>query len=402
MSVVKRILFVFGTRPEAIKLAPLILQLRAAPEFECVICVTGQHRAMLDQVLECFAIIPDHDLNIMRASQTLSDVTSAILCELAPLLDTCGPDLMLVHGDTATTFAAALAAYYARIPVGHVEAGLRSGNLNSPWPEEANRKLTATLATWHFAPTETSRLNLLREGVPDAHIAVTGNTVIDALLIARDRLASTPEIADTIRRRFSYLDPDKRMILVTGHRRENFGQGFEAICDSLRCIASDHADVQIVYPVHLNPRVREPVMSRLGQIVNVFLEAPLDYLEFVYLMTRAYLVLTDSGGIQEEAPALGKPVLVMRDTTERPEAVRAGTVRLVGTDSRRIVGEVERLLLDDAAYEAMSQAHSPYGDGCASARIVSALSALMHGPAAGNPTVAMASRTHYTTCGNET
>jgi UDP-N-acetylglucosamine 2-epimerase (non-hydrolysing) len=373
----KTVLFTFGTRPEAIKLAPLVHAVKATSGFECRVCVTGQHRSMLDQVLDFFGIVPDYDLDIMRPSQTLGGVTGDILSKLAPVLEACKPDVLLVHGDTATTFAASLAAYYARIPVGHVEAGLRTGNLYSPWPEEANRKLTAALAAWHFAPTETSRTNLLREGVLDSSISVTGNTVIDALFMAQRRLNDEPKLADSLQKRFPYLDPAKRLVLVTGHRRENFGGGFENICEALRRIASAHPDVQIVYPVHLNPNVREPVNRLLADIDNVVLEEPVEYLEFVYLMKRAYLVLTDSGGVQEEAPSLGKPVLVMRDTTERPEAVSAGTVRLVGTDAQRIVEEVERLLVDGDAYRVMSQAHNPYGDGHACERIVSVLGAAL-------------------------
>ncbi len=371
----KSVLLVFGTRPEAIKLAPLIHALRADPDFECRVCVTGQHRSMLDQVLDFFGIVPDFDLDVMQPGQTLGHLTGTILNRLPHVFDVFKPDLLLVHGDTATTFAASLAAYFARIPVGHVEAGLRTGNLYSPWPEEANRKLTGALAAWHFAPTDTSRVNLLNEGVSEASVHVTGNTVIDALFMAQQRLEDGSTRAAALAKRFSYLDGSKRLIVVTGHRRENFGAGFEGICAALKEIAQAHPDVQIVYPVHLNPNVREPVMRVLDGIGNIVLDEPLEYLEFVYLMKRAYLVLTDSGGVQEEAPSLGKPVLVMRDTTERPEAVEAGTVRLVGTDSQRIVWAVERLLSNHSEYQKMSRAHNPYGDGQACARIVSVLRA---------------------------
>ncbi|WP_427183815.1 non-hydrolyzing UDP-N-acetylglucosamine 2-epimerase [Bordetella bronchialis] len=369
----KKILLVFGTRPEAIKLAPLVHALALLRDIEPRVCVTGQHRSMLDQVLAIFDIVPDYDLDVMRPSQTLHGVTADVLGGLAPVLQDCGPDALIVHGDTATTFAASLAAYYARIPIGHVEAGLRTGNLYSPWPEEANRKLTGALARWHFAPTETSRSNLLREGVPDDAITVTGNTVIDALFMAKERLATDHTLQQALVDRFPYLHPARKMVLVTGHRRENFGGGFENICEAIRRIAASHPDAQVVYPVHLNPNVREPVQRLLAGIPNVKLEEPAEYLEFVYLMQCAHIVLTDSGGVQEEAPSLGKPVLVMRDTTERPEAVAAGTVRLVGTDVDCIVGQVDLLLRDDQQYRAMSLAHNPYGDGRACERIVAAL-----------------------------
>jgi UDP-N-acetylglucosamine 2-epimerase (non-hydrolysing) len=369
----KTILLVFGTRPEAIKLAPLVHALAQTSELAPKVCVTGQHRSMLDQVLRLFGIAADYDLDVMRPSQTLYGVTADVLTGLAPVLRDCRPDALLVHGDTATTFAASLAAYYARIPIGHVEAGLRTGNLYSPWPEEANRKLTGALATWHFAPTESARRNLLREGVAEGAITVTGNTVIDALFLATGRLERDPAIVQALRARFPYLDGARKMLLVTGHRRENFGGGFESICRAIRRVAATHPDVQVVYPVHLNPNVREPVQRLLAGVDNVTLEEPVEYLEFVYLMQRAHLVLTDSGGVQEEAPSLGKPVLVMRDTTERPEAVLAGTVRLVGTDADRIVDQVERLIHDDGEYRSMSLAHNPYGDGRACGRIVASL-----------------------------
>lgn len=328
-------LIVFGTRPEAIKMAPLALNLAQDDRFESRVCVTGQHRQMLDQVLELFEITPDYDLNIMKPGQDLTDVTIAILQGLKPVLTEFKPDVVLVHGDTATTLATSLAAYYQQIPIAHVEAGLRTGNLYSPWPEEGNRRLTGALAALHFAPTSTSQDNLLREGTDAATIYTTGNTVIDALLEVVRKLES-PALKNQFEAQFSFLNPERRMVLVTGHRRENFGGGFERICQALVDTARQFPDVDIVYPVHLNPNVREPVNRLLADVNNIHLIEPLDYLPFVYLMTRSYLILTDSGGIQEEAPALGKPVLVMRDTTERPEAVAAGTVKLVGTDVESI------------------------------------------------------------------
>jgi len=367
-----KVLSVFGTRPEAIKMASLALGLQADARFESKICVTGQHRQMLDQVLELFELTPDYDLKIMKPGQDLTDVTVAILQGLKAVLAEFKPDIVLVHGDTATTFATSLAAYYQQIPVGHVEAGLRTGNLYSPWPEEANRKLTGALSQLHFAPTSQSQANLLAEGVAGESIHVTGNTVIDALLEVTRKL-QRPDLAKTFAEEFSYLDPSRRLVLVTGHRRESFGDGFERICKALVQIAQDCADVEIVYPVHLNPNVREPVNRLLKGVQNIHLIEPLDYLPFVYLMNRSYLILTDSGGVQEEAPSLGKPVLVMRDTTERPEAVQAGTVRLVGTDLQAIISNVEELLGDDAAYQRMSVAHNPYGDGQACARIIEVL-----------------------------
>jgi UDP-N-acetylglucosamine 2-epimerase (non-hydrolysing) len=369
----KKILLVFGTRPEAIKMAPLVKTLQAHSAFEVKVCVTAQHRHMLDQVLQLFDIQPDFDLNLMRPGQDLSDITSGVLLGLKPVLAQWRPDAVLVHGDTSTTFAASLAAFYQRIPVGHVEAGLRTSNLYSPWPEEANRKLTSVLAQWHFAPTATSRSNLLNEGVPSSAIHVTGNTVIDALLQVREKIVDSPQLRQQFAQDFSFLDPRKRLVLVTGHRRENFGDGFERICQALTRIAKNHADVQVVYPVHLNPQVQEPVRRLLGDIGNIHLIEPLDYLPFVYLMDKATLILTDSGGIQEEAPSLGKPVLVMRDTTERPEAVEAGTVKLVGTDVDKIATEASTLLTDAQAYQAMAFAHNPYGDGQACQRIAQAL-----------------------------
>ena len=366
-------LCIFGTRPEAIKMAPLVLALAADERFEAKVCVTGQHREMLDQVLGLFSITPDFDLKIMKPGQDLTDVTSAILQGLKTVLNDFKPDIVLVHGDTATTFAASLAAYYQQIPVAHVEAGLRTGNLYSPWPEEGNRKLTGALAKINFAPTETSRENLLREGVSPANIVVTGNTVIDALLDVVKRLDQDPQLLAQASAPAAFLDPARKMILVTGHRRESFGDGFERICQALMEVAQQHPEVDIVYPVHLNPNVREPVNRLLNGIGNIYLIAPLDYLPFVHMMTRAHIILTDSGGIQEEAPSLGKPVLVMRDTTERPEAVSAGTVKLVGTHTADIVRELNRLLVDTTAYRDMSYAHNPYGDGNACQRILEAL-----------------------------
>ena len=366
-----KVLAVFGTRPEAIKTAPVIRRLAESGAFDMHVCVTAQHREMLDQVLGLFQIVPDHDLDLMKAGQNLYDITSGVLTGLAALFREFRPDLVLVHGDTTTTLAASLAAYYEQIPVGHIEAGLRTGNIYSPWPEEINRKVAGVVARLHFAPTERARANLLAENVPDEAIVVTGNTVIDALqdvvaMIENDRSLRN-ELADRFR-----LDPSRRLILVTGHRRESFGGGFERICDALARLAT-RSDVEIIYPVHLNPNVKEPVEARLGGRANIKLIPPQDYLPFVYLMTRAAIVLTDSGGVQEEAPSLGKPVLVMRETTERPEAVDAGTVRLVGTDPDRIVTETERLLDDAGAYGLMSRAHNPYGDGHAAQRIVDAI-----------------------------
>lgn len=368
-----KVLTVFGTRPEAIKMAPLVHALAADNYFEAKVCVTAQHREMLDQVLSLFDIKPDYDLDIMRPGQGLTEITCRILDGLKPVLEEFKPDVVLVHGDTTTTLATSLAAFYHRIPVGHVEAGLRTGDLYSPWPEEGNRTLTGHLAMYHFAPTETSKQNLLREAVPENHIFVTGNTVIDALFWVRNRIHTDNELREKMEQRYSFLQQDKKIILVTGHRRESFGDGFERICSALADIARTHSDVQVVYPVHLNPNVREPVNRILSHIDNVTLIEPQDYLPFVYLMDHAYLILTDSGGIQEEAPSLGKPVLVMRNTTERPEAVSAGTVRLVGTDIALILQEVSRLLTDENEYHEMSRAHNPYGDGKACQRILDAL-----------------------------
>jgi len=368
----QKILLIFGTRPEAIKMAPLVRALQSSPHFETKVCVTAQHRQMLDQVLKLFEIVPDYDLDLMKAGQTLTDVTCAVLQGLGPILEAFRPDRILVHGDTSTTLASSLAAYYQRIPVAHIEAGLRTGNIYSPWPEEVNRKVAGAITDLHFAPTASSRRNLLAENVADERIEVTGNTVIDALLHVHQRLQSDAALAAELAQRFTFLDPAKKLILVTGHRRESFGGGFENICRALLTL-SQRDDVQVLYPVHLNPNVQEPVRRILGEANNVHLIAPQDYLPFVYLMGRAYLLLTDSGGIQEEAPSLGKPVLVMRDTTERPEAVDAGTVLLVGSDYDRIVNATERLLDDAASYSAMSVAHNPYGDGRACERIVARL-----------------------------
>lgn len=368
-----KIMTVFGTRPEAIKMAPVAKALSADPRFQGIVCVTGQHREMLDQVIDLFGLTPDHDLNVMRAGQDLYGVTAGILEGLKPVLEAEKPDMVLVHGDTATTLSATLAAYFARIPVGHVEAGLRTGNLYSPWPEEGNRKVTGALAALHFAPTDNSRQALLREGVRDDRIIVTGNTVIDALMEVVARFDDDPEIGGEIARRFGFLRDGRRMILVTGHRRESFGGGFERICKSLAQIAEDFTDVDILYPMHMNPNVREPVQRLLQKHSNIHLIEPQDYLPFVWLMNRAEIIISDSGGIQEEAPSLGKPVLVMRDTTERPEALTAGTVRLVGTDVEQITGWAAKLLTDPAAYREMSFAHNPYGDGKATPRILDAL-----------------------------
>ena len=368
-----KILTVFGTRPEAIKMAPLALALAADKRFDAKVCVTGQHREMLDQVLELFDIHPEFDLNIMKPGQDLTDVSTAILQGMKSVFSDFKPDMVLVHGDTATTFATSLAAYYQQIPVAHVEAGLRTGNLYSPWPEEGNRKLTGALAQLHFAPTTNSRDNLLKEGIAANRIIVTGNTVIDALLDVMKRLDEDEELFARAAEPAAFLDPARKLILVTGHRRESFGGGFERICQALMEVAQQHPEVDIVYPVHLNPNVREPVNRLLSGIGNVYLIEPLDYLPFVHMMSRAHIILTDSGGIQEEAPSLGKPVLVMRDTTERPEAVAAGTVKLVGSDTANIVRELNHLLLDQEAYKTMSFAHNPYGDGRACQRIIDTL-----------------------------
>lgn len=367
----KKVLLVFGTRPEAIKMAPLALKLQHySQNFETKVCVTGQHRQMLDQVLELFSLKPDFDLNLMKPGQTLSDVTSGVLKGLEQVFEQWLPDVILVHGDTATTFAASLAAYYHKIKVGHVEAGLRTGDLYSPWPEEANRQLTGVLANYHFAPTQSSYENLIKENVNPATIVVTGNTVIDALLQVKQKVEQDQTLVEQFQQQFSFLEKEKKLILVTGHRRENFGQGFLNICQALANLAKKYPDIQIVYPVHLNPNVQQPVNALLADIDNVYLIAPQDYLPFVYLMNRSYLILTDSGGIQEEAPSLGKPVLVMRDTTERPEAVQAGTVRLVGTEIAAIEQSVVELLENPDVYADMAAAHNPYGDGTSCQQII--------------------------------
>lgn len=365
-----RVLAVFGTRPEAIKMAPVAKLLMQDSQFETKICVTGQHRQMLDQVLNLFDLSPDFDLDIMKKGQDLSDITVQILCDLKVVLTEFNPDLVLVHGDTTTTFATTLASYYQQIPVGHIEAGLRTGDLYSPYPEEANRHLTSVLAKYHFAPTDRAKQNLLAEGRAKDNIWVTGNTVIDALFSVLQKIQDNEPLAQKLAEHYSFLDENKRMILVTGHRRESFGQGFKQICLALAKIAKDHPNVQIVYPVHLNPNVLEPVRRLLSNIDNVFLIEPQEYLSFTYLMNKAYLILTDSGGIQEEAPSLGKPVLVMRERTERPEAIEMGTVKLVGTDTNEIIRTVNLLLENNEVYHSMSQANNPYGDGQAAQRIV--------------------------------
>lgn len=370
----KKILLVFGTRPEAIKMAPLAISLKkSSVHFETKVCVTGQHREMLDQVLSLFELEPDFDLNLMKPGQTLADITSEVLKGLNEVFDTWLPDVILVHGDTATTFAASLAAYYHKVQVGHVEAGLRTGDIYSPWPEEANRQLTSILTQYHFAPTQNSYDNLIKENIDPTNIVITGNTVIDALLAVKEKVETDREISAQFAKKFDFLDASKKLILVTGHRRENFGQGFEDICLALANIAQKNPEVQIVYPVHLNPNVQKPVNELLSGIDNIKLIEPQDYLPFVYLMNKSYLILTDSGGIQEEAPSLGKPVLVMRDTTERPEAVSAGTVKLVGTDPVVMEDSVMELLENQDLYQKMTEAHNPYGDGTACDQIISFL-----------------------------
>lgn len=367
-----RVMVVFGTRPEAIKMAPVVSALRTRPNVEVIVVVTAQHRQMLDQVLHLFGLIPDDDLDLMSDGQALPELFGRILSGISEVLDRRRPDLVLVHGDTSTTLATALACYYARVPVGHVEAGLRTGNLYAPWPEEANRRLTAPLAALHFAPTARAQTNLHAEGIDPASVHVTGNTVIDALLQVVDRIEKDATLEALLESRFPFLDRARKLILVTGHRRENFGEGMEQICRALRTLG-ELGNVQVVYPAHLNPNVQEPVHRLLSSANSVHLLPPQDYLPFVYLMMRSHLILTDSGGVQEEAPSLGKPVLVMRDTTERPEAVEAGTVRLVGTRAEVIVREAGRLLQDEQAYTSMSRAHNPYGDGQAAERVCQAI-----------------------------
>ncbi|MBO7610488.1 MAG: UDP-N-acetylglucosamine 2-epimerase (non-hydrolyzing) [Muribaculaceae bacterium] len=382
----KKIMLVFGTRPEAIKMAPLVKEFQKnAESFETIVCVTGQHREMLDQVLEIFDIQPDYDLNIMKQGQDLYDITSRVLLGMRDVLSRVKPDVVLVHGDTTTSTAAALASFYQQIPVGHVEAGLRTHNIYSPWPEEMNRQITGRIATYDFAPTPLSRHNLLDENTPDERILVTGNTVIDALYWVVDKIKSNPLLSselETALLQSGYdvkrLNDGRRLVLITGHRRENFGDGFLNICRAIKFLSEHYPNVDFVYPMHLNPHVRKPIHATFGEnlsdLGNLFFIEPLEYLRFVYLMEKSSIVLTDSGGIQEEAPGLGKPVLVMRDTTERPEALEAGTVKLVGTDYDKIVNNVSLLLDDNTAYEAMSRATNPYGDGKACARIVKHLS----------------------------
>ena len=372
-----KVLLVFGTRPEAIKMAPVAKALRADPSICLRVAVTTQHREMLDQVLDLFGIEPDYDLNIMKPRQGLTEITAAVLLGLKPVFDAFNPDLVLVHGDTTTTMSATLAAYYLKIPVGHVEAGLRTGNIYSPWPEEVNRKVAGAITTLHFAPTEKAATNLIGEGVPKDRVSVTGNTVIDALLEVVQKLESSPAISSQLDEEFG-IDPEKRLILVTGHRRESFGSGFDRICRAIVNLAQ-REDIQIIYPVHLNPSVKGPVERQLGMLERVNLIAPQDYLPFVHLMRRSHIILTDSGGVQEEAPSLGKPVLVMREITERPEAVGAGTVKLVGTDAGLIINEAMKLLDDDVHYDRLSEAHNPYGDGQAAVRIRDVIATFFHG-----------------------
>lgn len=381
----KKIMFVFGTRPEAIKMAPLIKEFQKYPnDFDTIACATGQHREMLDQVLEIFGIIPDYDLNIMKQGQDLYDVTARVLTGMRDVLKEVQPDMVLVHGDTTTSTAAALAAFYQRIPVGHVEAGLRTRNIYSPWPEEMNRQITGRIAAYHFAPTSLSRQNLLNEGIDDTNITMTGNTVIDALYWVVNKIKNDAALADTLNKTLydagynvTRLENGKKLVLITGHRRENFGDGFIRMCKAIKDLAQRYPMVDFVYPMHLNPNVRHPIHEVFGEnlsdLGNVFFIEPLEYLSFVHLMEQSTIVLTDSGGIQEEAPSLGKPVLVMRETTERPEALDAGTVKLVGTDYDKIFNEVSLLLDDTSYYKKMSQAVNPYGDGLACSRIVQAM-----------------------------
>lgn len=376
----KKILLVFGTRPEAIKMAPLVLKLKQHPEFQTVVCVTAQHREMLDQVLDIFDIKPDYDLNIMQKSQDLYDITSRVLTGMRDVLNETNPDIVLVHGDTTTSTAAALAAFYKQITVGHIEAGLRTGNIYSPWPEEMNRQITGRIARMHFSPTALSRDNLIKENIDAQCITVTGNTVIDALHIVVDKIKNDKKICEKIEKNIRNNGYDvgrldnRKLVLITGHRRENFGEGFIRLCTAISDLTKKYPDVDFVYPMHLNPNVREPIHKVFGEnlnkLGNIFFIEPLDYLNFVYMMEKSHLVLTDSGGIQEEAPGLGKPVLVMRETTERPEALEAGTVKLVGTDYNKIVNEVSMLLEDNEYYQTMSNAVNPYGDGLACERII--------------------------------
>ncbi len=369
----KKVLLVFGTRPEAIKMAPLVKAFEKDNNIQSKVCVTAQHREMLDQVLEMFDIKPDYDLNLMKPGQDLYDITANVLLGLKDVLRDFKPDVVLVHGDTTTTSASSLAAFYEKVKVGHVEAGLRTGDIYSPWPEEANRQITGVLANYHFAPTSTSSNNLIKENKDPENIIVTGNTVIDALFLALDKIENNQSlknsIIETINKQYT-INKDKKLILVTGHRRENHGQGFINICEALKTIATNNPNVDIVYPVHLNPNVQKPVREILSDVSNVFLIDPLQYESFIYIMNKSYFIITDSGGVQEEAPSLGKPVLVMRDTTERPEALEAGTVKLVGTNPKAIIEEAQKLLNDENEYNTMSKAHNPYGDGKACERII--------------------------------
>ncbi len=377
----KKILLVFGTRPEAIKMAPLVMEFKKNPtEFNTIVCVTGQHREMLDQVLKVFDIKPDYDLNIMKQGQDLYDITSRVILDMRNVLKECDPAIVLVHGDTTTSMAAALSAFYQKIPVGHIEAGLRTHNIYSPWPEEMNRQITSRIATYHFAPTKLSKENLLNEGVEENRIIVTGNTVIDALHLVVERIKNDITLQEKLKGILSLsgynierLSKGRKLVLITGHRRENFGEGFLQICNAIKTLALKYPEIDFVYPMHLNPNVREPIKEVFGdknKISNIYFIEPLDYLPFVFLMEKSYLVLTDSGGIQEEAPGLGKPVLVMRDTTERPEAIDSGTVKLVGTDYNKIVKEVSTLIDNELFYHLMAKAANPYGDGFASKKII--------------------------------
>ena len=373
MDNIKKILIVFGTRPEAVKMAPLVKEFKKCQEFDVKVCVTAQHRQMLDQVLEIFEIAPDYDLDVMQAGQDLYDLTSRILLKMRDVLDDFKPDIVFVHGDTTTASIASLAAFYKQIKVAHVEAGLRTGDIYSPFPEEINRQLVGIIANYHLAPTNLSKEKLIKENKSPKNIVVTGNTVIDALFLLLKTIEQNVNLKDKIlaslNSKFN-LDFDRKIILVTGHRRENFGAGFTNICEAFKCLAAKNPDIDIVYPVHLNPNVQEPVKNILSNIKNVYLISPLEYDEFIYLMSKSYFIITDSGGIQEEAPSLGKPVLVMRNTTERPEAVESGSVKLVGVDKKKIVLEAQKLLNDSKIYKKMAQAHSPYGDGNACVKIV--------------------------------
>ena len=373
VKVSKKILAIFGTRPEAIKLSLLIKTLIKDNQFDIKVCVTAQHRSMLDDVLDLFEIKPDYDLNVMQAGSSLNDTAAKILSGLNNILETFNPNIVMVQGDTTTVAIAALASYYKQIPIAHVEAGLRTGNIYSPWPEEGNRKMTTTITKYHFAPTSSAQNTLLKENIDPSSIFITGNTVIDSLFWVQNKIKNDIALRNKLEKEFSFIDPTKRIILVTGHRRESFGEGFERICKALLEIANKNKDVQIIYPVHLNPNVKEPVNKLLKEVKNISLIEPQNYIKFNYLMSKSYIILTDSGGIQEEAPSLGKPVLVMRDVTERPEAVEAGTVKLVGTDINKIINSVSELLNNKNEYKKMSLSHNPYGDGKACGRIVEIL-----------------------------